>query len=158
MLRIYPVLLDLVRTVRPLLKELNRHDPDLARQCRKALGSAPLNLAVGSYNRGGIARRDTTPRSARCARCSPASRWPRLSATSPRSNRGSGAGSITSSVRWCASSAATERPDGGAGSRRLRLEACSPRLQLRARRSYSGTCGDPAELRVGLLLISRRRR
>jgi four helix bundle protein len=29
------------------------HDPDLARQCRKALSSAPRNLAEGSYNRGG---------------------------------------------------------------------------------------------------------
>ena len=52
MLRIYPVLLDLVRDVRPLVKQLERHDPDLARQCRKALGSSPLNMAEGSYNRG----------------------------------------------------------------------------------------------------------
>ena len=52
MLRIYPVLLELVRTVRPLLWELERRDPDLARQCRRALASAPLNVAEGSYNRG----------------------------------------------------------------------------------------------------------
>lgn len=51
MLRIYPVLLDLIRALRPLLKQLQRHDPDLARQCRKALSSAPLNVAEGSYNR-----------------------------------------------------------------------------------------------------------
>jgi four helix bundle protein len=52
MLRIYPVLLELVRVVRPLLEQLERRDPDLARQCRRALASAPLNVAEGSYNRG----------------------------------------------------------------------------------------------------------
>jgi four helix bundle protein len=52
MLRIYPVLLQLVRSLRPIVKELERHDPDLAKQCRKALCSAPLNVAEGSYNRG----------------------------------------------------------------------------------------------------------
>ena len=52
MLRIYPVLLDLVRSLGPLVKELERSDPDLARQCRRALASAPLNLAEGSYSLG----------------------------------------------------------------------------------------------------------
>jgi four helix bundle protein len=52
MLRIYPVLLDLVRWLVPLLKQLERHDADLARQCRRALASAPLNVAEGMYNRG----------------------------------------------------------------------------------------------------------
>ena len=52
MLRIYPVLLDLVRSVRPLVQQLERRDADLAKQCRRALTSAPLNLAEGSYNRG----------------------------------------------------------------------------------------------------------
>jgi four helix bundle protein len=52
MLRIYPVLLDLIRDLRPLVRELERRDPDLARQCRRALASAPLNVAEGSYNRG----------------------------------------------------------------------------------------------------------
>src|SRR5690606_38188420 len=52
MLRIYPVLLDLVRTLAPLVKQLERSDPDLARQFRRALASAPLNVAEGSYNRG----------------------------------------------------------------------------------------------------------
>lgn len=52
MLRIYPVLLELVRSLRPLVRELERRDPDLAKQCRKALSSAPLNVAEGSYNRG----------------------------------------------------------------------------------------------------------
>ena len=52
MLRIYPVLLELIRFVRPMIKELERHDPDLARQCKRALSSAPLNVAEGSYSRG----------------------------------------------------------------------------------------------------------
>ena len=52
MLRIYPVLLELVRSLKPLIKELERRDADLARQCRRALCSAPLNVAEGSYSRG----------------------------------------------------------------------------------------------------------
>jgi four helix bundle protein len=52
MLHIYPVLLDLVRSVRPLVKELERRDHDLARQCKRALASAPLNMAEGAYSRG----------------------------------------------------------------------------------------------------------
>jgi len=52
MLRIYSVMLDLVRDLRPLLSDLGRKDPDLARQCRRALTSAPLNIAEGSYSRG----------------------------------------------------------------------------------------------------------
>ena len=52
MLRIYPILLELVRSMRPFIRELERHDPDLARQCKRALSSAPLNLAEGSYSRG----------------------------------------------------------------------------------------------------------
>ena len=52
MLRIYDVLLDLVRQLRPLLKELEQKDADLARQCRRALASAPLNLAEGSGSCG----------------------------------------------------------------------------------------------------------
>ncbi len=52
MLRIYPVLLELVRSLAPLVRQLERHDPDLARQCRRALASAPLNVAEGMYSRG----------------------------------------------------------------------------------------------------------
>ncbi len=53
MLRIYDLCLELVREVMPLVGVIARHDPDLARQCRRALSSAPLNLAEGSYSRGG---------------------------------------------------------------------------------------------------------
>jgi four helix bundle protein len=52
MLRIYSVLLDLVADLVPLLRRLERRDGDLARQCRRALTSVPLNVAEGSYSRG----------------------------------------------------------------------------------------------------------
>ena len=52
MLRIYDVLIELVREVAPVVGEIERRDPDLARQCRRALSSAPLNVAEGSYSRG----------------------------------------------------------------------------------------------------------
>jgi len=52
MLRIYPQLLELVSELAPVLRELERRDPDLARQCRRALTSAPLNVAEGMYSRG----------------------------------------------------------------------------------------------------------
>jgi four helix bundle protein len=52
MLRIYGVLLDLVRDIGPLVRELERRDADLARQCRRALASGPLNVAEGAYSRG----------------------------------------------------------------------------------------------------------
>ena len=52
MLRIYEVLLMLIRSVRGLVKELERRDPDLARQCRRAFSSSVLNVAEGSYSRG----------------------------------------------------------------------------------------------------------
>ncbi len=48
MLRIYGVLLQLVREVRPRIRELERCDADLARQCRRALCSVPLNLGEGA--------------------------------------------------------------------------------------------------------------
>ena len=53
MLRIYAVLLELVRSLKTVVRELERRDADLARQCRRALCSAVLNIAEGSHSRGG---------------------------------------------------------------------------------------------------------
>jgi four helix bundle protein len=53
MLRIYTVLLELVRAVKPLAKQIRRHDKDLAEQLCSALNSGPLNVAEGSHSQGG---------------------------------------------------------------------------------------------------------
>jgi len=52
MLRIYSVILEVVREMRPHLEAIERRDADLARQMRRALTSVPLNVAEGSYSRG----------------------------------------------------------------------------------------------------------
>jgi four helix bundle protein len=53
MLRIYGDALELVRAVRPVVAVLERRDPDLARQFRRALASGPLNVSEGSEMSGG---------------------------------------------------------------------------------------------------------
>ena len=52
MLRIYAVVLDVVRDVRPVIEAIERRDPDLGRQMRRAVSSAALNLSEGMYSRG----------------------------------------------------------------------------------------------------------
>jgi four helix bundle protein len=61
MLRLYPLTLELVRRLAPYVKRIERHDPDLARQMRRALTSIPMNTAEGMNARGKIrvARYDT---------------------------------------------------------------------------------------------------
>lgn len=54
MLHIYPVILDTIRSVRPLIETIGRHDADLARQMRRAAASVSLNTAEGMYSRGGL--------------------------------------------------------------------------------------------------------
>src|SRR5215471_17635397 len=53
MLRIYDDALAVVRELRPMLSQIARHDSDLARQLRRCGSSMALNIAEGSYARGG---------------------------------------------------------------------------------------------------------
>ena len=52
MLRIHETAIELVREVMPLLEAIERRDPDLARQGRRAVTSTPLNIAEGSDQSG----------------------------------------------------------------------------------------------------------
>jgi four helix bundle protein len=52
MLRIYPVILATIGTLRAALAQIERHDSDLARQLRRAMASIALNVAEGMYSRG----------------------------------------------------------------------------------------------------------
>jgi len=47
MLRIYPVVLDVVRGVATIVEQIERYDADLARQIRRAMTSVALNTAEG---------------------------------------------------------------------------------------------------------------
>jgi four helix bundle protein len=51
-LRIYPVVLELVRRVSPFLAVLRARSASLGDQLERALISIPLNLAEGEYSRG----------------------------------------------------------------------------------------------------------
>ena len=52
MLRIYPVVLELLSSLKPRLAEIERCDADLGRQMRRAMQSSVLNLGEGMYSRG----------------------------------------------------------------------------------------------------------
>jgi four helix bundle protein len=52
MLTIYPVVLEFIGSLRPLLSQIERRDRDLGRQLRRASSSVALNLAEGMYSRG----------------------------------------------------------------------------------------------------------
>jgi len=52
MLNVYPVVLEFIGSIRPLLAQIERRDRDLGRQLRRASSSVALNLAEGMYSRG----------------------------------------------------------------------------------------------------------
>jgi four helix bundle protein len=52
MLRIHETAIELVREVMPVIREIERSDPDLGRQMRRAVMSTPLNIAEGSEQAG----------------------------------------------------------------------------------------------------------
>ena len=53
MLRIYGVILETLRVLRPTMENFERKDADLGRQMRRAASSVVLNVSEGSYSRGG---------------------------------------------------------------------------------------------------------
>ena len=52
MLRIYDVMLEVLREVRPLMEQIGRHDRSLEDQMRRAAASVALNIAEASGSRG----------------------------------------------------------------------------------------------------------
>ena len=56
MLKIYGVMLQVLRDVKPALGQIEKYDSDLARQMRRAAPSVVLNLAEGSGSTGGVRR------------------------------------------------------------------------------------------------------
>ncbi len=56
MLRIYDVILDVLRELRPVLAQIETHDPSLGKQLRRCATSVALNTAEGAGCRGGTRR------------------------------------------------------------------------------------------------------
>ena len=52
MLRIYPIVLEVLKHLQPALRRIEVQDRDLARQLRRTSASIALNLGEGMYSRG----------------------------------------------------------------------------------------------------------
>ena len=52
MLRIHETAIQLVKEVMPVIRGIERSDPDLGRQMRRAVMSTPLNIAEGAEQAG----------------------------------------------------------------------------------------------------------
>lgn len=52
MLRIYPVILEVLKALQPVLRRIEARDRDLGRQLRRCSTSIALNTAEGMYSRG----------------------------------------------------------------------------------------------------------
>ncbi len=56
MLRVYQRYLSVLRSLRPVIEGIERHDKELGRQMRRAACSVSLNLCEGSGSEGGTRR------------------------------------------------------------------------------------------------------
>ena len=55
-LHIYPVAIEMLRQLQPLMERIRTRDSNLADQLKRAATSVPLNLHEGAYSQGGNTR------------------------------------------------------------------------------------------------------